>query len=297
MRGYNVVTSLGSSVHTIPFRVFRRTRSHTCENFKVVRPSTVARRKNHITDHVNDGRKSARERARERPEPLPPRCLEESQESARCSRPILDPGEAAPHTARRTHTCVRRCPGVVASCSVTSEYSSPCHYPTPERRVTGPDPTQQKQPRIARRTILMRGGGGGVRSDLEATHHSDEAFVDALELQERVWRAPDAARATPKLHAATVSEAPCHIFLWSRREQLYDGHGDVVVCSPLKRCHDEAHTRGRAAGAHTSVAKGGEAQGGQHGGAVRRGRTYRDALASRQPCSHRRTNEVLSARL
>jgi hypothetical protein len=67
----------------------------------------------------------------------------------------------------------------------------------------------------------------------------------------------------------------------------------------LKRCHDEAHTRGRAAGAHTrsSVAKGGEAQGGQHDGAVRRGRTYRDALASRQPCSHRRTNEVLSARL
>ena len=35
-------------------------------------------------------------------------------------RGVLDPGEAAPHTARRTHNCVRRCPGVVASCSVTS---------------------------------------------------------------------------------------------------------------------------------------------------------------------------------
>jgi hypothetical protein len=70
----------------------------------------------------------------------------------RSQRGVLDPGKAAPHTRHRT-AHAQLCASVSGCRRVVFGYVT-CHYPT------GPDPTQQKQPRIARRTILMRGGGG-----------------------------------------------------------------------------------------------------------------------------------------
>jgi hypothetical protein len=151
------------SVRTIPFRVFRPGRirviflgvsmtHHRIGSMMSDRPPSrdLKTTSREIGPRANPGARPGEPNART----AVPRCeetgehLAEGDRGARCSRPRRG---GSPHRTAHAQLCA-----AVSGCRRVVFGYVTCHYPTP-----GPDPTQQKQPRIARRTILMRGGGGG----------------------------------------------------------------------------------------------------------------------------------------